>query len=355
MDESVSGGGVQPSLVVRRRTSPLGCVSRAPPAGHPLLVQRLGSGVGGGGKSRSVHFGPVVSGGGPPLHQPQGVAGDSPGVASLRSFVEGSHRGGLHGQHHGSGVSVSPRGDVVACPQPRGSASASLGRLPPDSPCPTVHHGVAERCGRFPQSPGPDHWVRKDVDLGCGVGSVASLADDDRPLRHGTQLSPAGLLFAAQRPYGGGDRCLSPVVRPSPGVCLTPVLSDSLGPFEALVQPGHSSDAHCSSLDSGVVSEPSTSVGGSPCRPALTSQSAQAAPCPSSALEPPCATASCVENVEHFERHLGLLAGLPVSSHCVVVLPCVSCTSTVGRCTIAGVHNGAILSLRRPSRRSLTS
>ena len=67
-------------------------VSRAPPSGRPLLVQRLGSGLG-GKPPRPVRFRPVVSRGGPPLHQPQRVVGDSPGVAPLRSFVEGAHHG----------------------------------------------------------------------------------------------------------------------------------------------------------------------------------------------------------------------------------------------------------------------
>ena len=45
---------------------------------------------------------------------------------------------------------------------------------------------------------------------------------------------------------------------------------------------------------------------GSSCCPAFMSQSAQTAPCPSSAPEPPYATASYVETVECFVRHLGL-------------------------------------------------
>ena len=122
----VSGGGFRPSLVVRCRTSPIGCVSCAPSARCPLLVRRLGSGVG-SEPPRSVRFRPVVSRGGPPFHHPQGVACDLSGVAPLRSFFEGSHRGGLRGQHHGSGVSASPRENVVTCPQPGGSAFASFG------------------------------------------------------------------------------------------------------------------------------------------------------------------------------------------------------------------------------------
>ena len=59
-----------------------------------------------------AHFGPVVS-----LQRrftslsTSGSCEHSPGVAPLCSFVEGSHRGGLRGQHHGSGVSASPRGE----------------------------------------------------------------------------------------------------------------------------------------------------------------------------------------------------------------------------------------------------
>ena len=45
---------------------------------------------------------------------------------------------------------------------------------------------------------------------------------------------------------------------------------------------------------------------GSTCRPTFTTRSAQTAPCPSSAPEPPHTTASCVESVERFARHLGL-------------------------------------------------
>ena len=220
-------------------------------------------------------------------HQPQGVACDSPGVAPLRSFFEGLHRGGLCGHHHSFGVPVSPRGNVFACPQQGGSNPALLGRVPPDSPCPPVHHEVQEHCGGFPQSPGPDHRVRMDVSSGGGVRSSASLADDDRPLRHSTQLLPASLLFAAQRPHGGGDRCFPPVVGLSPGLCFSLLVSDLPGPVQAPVQPRDSSDSDSSSLASErVVSGPSASVGGSSCRPAFTSRSAQTAPCPSSRPEP---------------------------------------------------------------------
>ena len=58
-------------------------------------------------------------------------------------------------------------------------APALLGRVPPDSPCPPVYHGVQEHCRRFPRSPGPDHRVRMDVGSGAGVGSSALLAGDD--------------------------------------------------------------------------------------------------------------------------------------------------------------------------------
>ena len=146
-----------------------------------------------------------------------------------------------------------------------------------------------------------------DVSSGGGVGSSALLACDDRPLAHSPQLLPASLLFAAQRPHGGGDRRLPPVIGPSPGLCLFPVLSDLPGPVQAPVQLEHSSDAYSSSLASErVVSGPSASVGGSSYRPTFTSQSAQTTTCPSSAPEPPHATASCVETVERFARHLGL-------------------------------------------------
>ena len=146
-----------------------------------------------------------------------------------------------------------------------------------------------------------------DSGSGGGVSSSTSLASDDRPVCHRTQLSPACLLFAAQRPYGGGDRRFLPVVGPYSGLCLSPVLSDSPGLVQAPVQPGHSSAPLSSSLASeGVVSRSSASVGGSFCHLAFTSWSAQTAPCPSSTPEPPHATAFCVETVERFARHLGL-------------------------------------------------
>ena len=105
----VSGDIVQPRLVVRRQSYPLRCVSLAPPTGRPLLILHLGSGLG-GEPPWPVRFGPVISGGGPPLHQSQGVTGDSPVVVPLRSFIGRSHSGGLSGQHHSFGVFVTSGG-----------------------------------------------------------------------------------------------------------------------------------------------------------------------------------------------------------------------------------------------------
>ena len=112
-------------------------VSRVPPAGLPLLVRRLGSQLG-GEPPLSLCFRPVVLRGGPSLHQPQGVEGDSPGVTPLRSFIEGSHLGGFRRQHHGSGVPAVPKGYIFPCPQQGGSTPSSLGGVAPDSPCPQL-------------------------------------------------------------------------------------------------------------------------------------------------------------------------------------------------------------------------
>ena len=293
----VSGGSVRPRLVVRRQSSPLWTSSSGP---TPWIRA-------GGEPLRSVRFGPVVSGGGPPLHQPQGVACDSPGIAPLRSFVEESHRGGLCGQHHGFCAPVSPRGNVFTCHQPGGSAPPPLGRVPPDSPCPPFIMGsrnvVADSLSLQDQTFGSEWTLAQEVvsDLQrCWPVTIDLL-----PTAHNYCL-PVYFSPLNDPMVAGTDAFLQSLDHLqayafSPFSLICQVLSKLQSSWSTLP------DAYSSSLASErVVSGPSASVGGSSYRPTFTSQSAQTTTCPSSAPEPPHATASCVETVERFARHLGL-------------------------------------------------
>ena len=101
----VGSGGVvfveprESSLVVRPLQS---SVRGFPRQGSPrpsLLVRRLRPGVG-GSSPRPVCFGPLVSGGALPVHQPLGALRDPPGTPLFLSSVAGSCGRGLRGQHH---------------------------------------------------------------------------------------------------------------------------------------------------------------------------------------------------------------------------------------------------------------
>ena len=188
-----------------RRWSSLRCLSHTPPAGHPLLVQCLVSGLGANLLDRFVssqwspeevhlsinlrelrairlglcHFTPSLKG------RTVGVFTDNTmALAYLHC------QGGTFLPAHNEDA------ELLLC-----WAESLQIRLVPQF----IHHGVQERCGRFPQSPRPDHRVRMDVSSGSGVGSSTSLAGGNRPLRHCAQLLPASLLFTTQRPHGGRD------------------------------------------------------------------------------------------------------------------------------------------------------
>ena len=94
---------------------------------------------------------------------------------------------------------------------------------------------------------------------------------------------------------------------PPSSVCVPTFFSVASSSSQAPLQQRHSLNSDCPSLASeGAVPRSSEPLGGSSSRPTHASRSAQTVPCPPSTPEPPHATASCVETVERFARHLGL-------------------------------------------------
>ena len=177
----------------------------------------------------------MVSGGSPPLYQPQGAVYNSSGLRHFAPSLKG-RTVGVFADNTTALVHLRRQGGTLL---PALNREAQL--LLRWAQFLQIHLVPQFIMGsRNVVADSPSH---QDVSSGGGVGSSASLAGDDRPLLHSAQLSPASLLFAIQRPHGGGDQRLPPVVGSSPDLCLSPVFSNSPSPVQAPVQPGHSSDA----------------------------------------------------------------------------------------------------------------
>ena len=146
------------SSAVRSDTS---CVS----AGSALLVRCLGSGLG-CSSPRSLHLGPLVSGGETSLHQSEGAQSDPSGSSSLSASNSWLHNWCFLRQHHSSGLHSQTGSYSVVQLEQGGSAAAPVGRDSSSVSGSSVCHGVSELRGGLLESEKSGHRVGMDSDPG---------------------------------------------------------------------------------------------------------------------------------------------------------------------------------------------
>ena len=241
-----------------------------------------------------------------PLDQCQRASGSGEGSASFCSSVGRLDCSSVRGQLDCCILPAQAGGNSFSSVKLHRAEDPLVDRVCSSCSCSPVYHGEEQCLSGCSVQAQSDSGLRVDSEAGSLLGSMETLAVDDRPVCHLVESPMFSIFFTLPRSECLGYGRSSSELGWLSGVCLSTLIPDSPGSEEAPLIFWGPYDSHCSIVASeALVPRASGAVGGWPSSAPSISQSAQTVPFPPSSSRDIQAVPSCVETHQRFARSQG--------------------------------------------------